>query len=65
MLAVDDTPIASGTYLASSFITSAGLVAAGSSVEFKAGLSVELLPGFEVVLGGLFQVIMEGCVQNP
>ena len=64
-LAVDDTPIASGTYLASSFITSAGLVAAGSSVEFKAGLSVELLPGFEVVLGGLFQVIMEGCVQNP
>jgi hypothetical protein len=63
-LIIDETPIASGTYLASQSIISAGLVASGSSVEFKAGLSVDLLSGFEIATGAIFQVTMEGCEQG-
>ncbi|MCB0518449.1 MAG: hypothetical protein KDD27_05905 [Saprospiraceae bacterium] len=60
-LAVDGTPISSGTYRAEVLLHSAGMVANGGNVIFSAGQEVLLNPLFEVQLGGVLEVLLPGC----
>ncbi len=60
-LVIDDVPIASGDYLTTSTINSAGLVAKDSNVVFKAGESITLNPNFEVENQGQLIANIDGC----
>jgi hypothetical protein len=61
MLAVDATPISSGTYRAEVSLSSTGTVANGGNVIFSSGQEVQLNPLFEVELGGVLEVLLPGC----
>ncbi len=60
-LVIDDQPIPSGTYLTTTTINSAGIVAGNSSVAFKAGESITLNPNFTVESQAIFSAHIEGC----
>jgi hypothetical protein len=61
-LAVDDIPIADGTYQAGALLTSEGEVYSGSNVTFKAAGIISLQPGFRAYAGSIFQAQIEDCV---
>ncbi len=60
-LVLNEVPIPSGTFLTTSTINSAGLVATDSMVVFKAGEAICLNPTFETAAGGIFQITIDGC----
>ncbi len=59
--AVDDTPIASGTYQAGTQLTSMGTIPSPNNVTFRAGNNVELRPNFEVALNANLDINIAGC----
>ena len=59
--AVDDNPIASGTFQAGTQLTSIGSIGAGNNVLFRAGNNVELNANFNLPLTAVFEVRIEGC----
>ena len=60
-LVINDNPIDSDVYQAGSSITSAGGIAAGSSVMFMANQEVQLEPNFEADQNAVFEIVMVGC----
>ncbi len=59
--AVDDMPIANGTYQAGTQLTSMGSIATGSTVLFRAGNNVELRQNFEIANNANLEIKIEGC----
>lgn len=53
--------ITSGTYQATTDLTSDGTVPAGANVTFKAATSINLSPNFTVTLGAIFTTLMQAC----
>jgi hypothetical protein len=60
-LAVDDTPIASGTHQAGTQLTSMGRIDGGSNVLFRSGNNVELRPNFKIAPTANLEVNIGGC----
>jgi subtilisin-like proprotein convertase family protein len=60
-LAVNNSPIAGGTFQAGTQLTSSGSVGAGNTVIFRAGNNVQLLPNFTVPLTSIFEARIAGC----
>ncbi|MCB0522374.1 MAG: PPC domain-containing protein [Lewinellaceae bacterium] len=60
-LMLNSNPIPSNIYKSADTINSAGTVAAGSDVTFKAGDSNTLEAGFTVELGSIFLAAIEAC----
>ncbi len=61
MMALDQTPIPSGTYQAGTQLTSMGTIAGGSNVTFRTGDHAILNPNFEVESSGVFQIVLGPC----
>lgn len=61
-LALDANPIVTGTYQTSNTITSAGTVAAGTSVTMDAKNSVTLNPNFTAATNSTFLAKIGGCM---
>jgi hypothetical protein len=61
---LNGNPIAAGNYAASQTITSAGRVAAGSTVNFTAGIGISLQPGFIAEAGSTFTAKVISCPAN-
>ena len=53
--------ITSGTYQATTELTSDGTVPAGADVTFKAATGIILQPNFTVTLGAIFTTLMQAC----
>ena len=58
---LNDGFIASGTYKASTHLTSSGIVQSGNSVSFKAGNTITLGAGFHAQAGSDFLAMIEAC----
>lgn len=58
---LNGNPIAAGSYAASQTITSAGRVAAGSTVAFTAGITISLMSGFKAETGSTFSAQVISC----
>jgi subtilisin-like proprotein convertase family protein len=59
--AVDDNPIAGGTFQAGTQLTSMGTIGAGNNVLFRAGNNVELKPNFDMGPNAILEIRIEGC----
>ncbi len=53
--------ITSGTYQATTDLTSDGTIPAGANVTFKAATSIVLQPNFQETLGAVFTTLMQAC----
>lgn len=61
ILTVNDNPIADGTYHAAQEVSSNGVIAAASNVNYKAGTQICLNQGFEVAKNVVFEASIEAC----
>ena len=61
LIQTNNPTLNSGIYQVGNYISSNGILSAGSTVSFKAGNYIELLSDFDVITGSEFEALIESC----